>query len=204
MVPATELKAVLFDMDGVLVHSYHAWFALMNALAKELGCPPIAMEAFHPTWGQGPEADARMFFGGCPTEQVEAWYDAHLVDHVAEVEIDGEGPPLFGRLRSAGLALAVVTNTPSGAARAVLEHAGLAPDALVGPDLVARAKPAPDMVLEALRRLGVPPGRAVMVGDSPFDGQAAEAAGVAFVRYRAGEGTLQRLRDLPEVLGLPG
>ena len=199
-----DLKAVLFDMDGVLLHSYHAWFALMNALAAELGCPPITLDAFEPTWGQGPEADAAMFFGGCPTETVRAWYDDHLVDHTEQVEVDPEGPPLFERLRAAGLALAVVTNTPDRAARAVLAHAGLEPDTVVGPDSVPRSKPAPDMVFEACRRLAVGVDQAVMVGDSPFDQQAAAAAGVAFVRYRAGEGSLDRLSGLPPLLGLRG
>lgn len=200
----TDPKAILFDMDGVLVHSYYAWFALMNALAAELGCAPITLEAFHPTWGQGPEADARTFFGGCPTSTVQAWYDAHLEDHVAEVVVDPAGPALFERLRGAGMALAVVTNTPGRAARAVLEHAGLEPDVLVGADAVPRSKPAPDMVVEACRRLGVDAAEVVMVGDSEFDRQAARAARVAFVHYQVGEGTLQALDRLPGLLGLSG
>jgi HAD superfamily hydrolase (TIGR01549 family) len=184
------------------VHSYHAWFALMNALAAELGCPAITIEAFHPTWGQGPEADARVFFGGCAASRVESWYDARLEEYVDEVRVDPDGPALFARLKAAGLAVAVVTNTPGRGARAVLKHAGLSPTELVGADAVARAKPAPDMVLEACRRLGVEPSQAVMVGDSEFDERAAAAAEVVFIPYRRGGGALAELAQLPGLLGL--
>ena len=202
MTAPTRLRAVLFDMDGVLVQSYHAWFALMNALARELGCAPITKEAFHPTWGQGPEADAASFFGGCPVSRVQAWYDARLEDYAGEVRVDPDGPPLFARLKAAGLAVAVVTNTTGRAARAMLTRAGLCPDELVGADAVPRAKPAPDMVLEACRRLGVEPAQAVMIGDSDFDLQAAMGAEVDFIPYRRGEGSLTELAQLPARLGL--
>jgi phosphoglycolate phosphatase-like HAD superfamily hydrolase len=49
--------------------------------------------------------------------------------------------------------------------------------ATIGGDTLKARKPEPEPVLEAARRLGVPAGRAVMVGDSPMDMQAGKAAG---------------------------
>ncbi|MBI4677760.1 MAG: HAD hydrolase-like protein [Elusimicrobia bacterium] len=60
---------------------------------------------------------------------------------------------------------------------------------------VARSKPAPDMVLEACRRLRVRPADALMVGDSDFDERAALSAGVRFIRFRS----FADLRRLPGV-----
>ena len=49
---------------------------------------------------------------------------------------------------------------------------------VLGGDSLATRKPDPGPVLEALRRLGVSPGQALMVGDSPMDIHAARSAGV--------------------------
>ena len=45
------MKAVLFDMDGVLVLSEDSWFEAMNEIAQRLGCPPITRAVFDRGWG---------------------------------------------------------------------------------------------------------------------------------------------------------
>ncbi len=51
------IRAVLFDLDGVLVDSYEVWFPLLNACARELGCPAIDRDRFRDAWGQGVQED---------------------------------------------------------------------------------------------------------------------------------------------------
>jgi len=58
------LRAVLFDLDGVLVDSYEVWFHLMNAAAGELRYPAISRELFQTTWGQGVQADIKNYYPG--------------------------------------------------------------------------------------------------------------------------------------------
>ena len=68
---------------------------------------------------------------------------------------------------------------------------------MVGGTDVARGKPAPDMVLEACRRLRVAPAEALVVGDSRYDRDAAAAAKVRFVGLRiAGDRRIERLGGL--------
>lgn len=77
------------------------------------------------------------------------------------------------------LPLAVVTNKPTALARAVLEAAGLLGSFghVLGADVHALRKPAPAMLEDLARRLGIPCNSVLMVGDSPADMGAARAAG---------------------------
>jgi len=76
--------------------------------------------------------------------------------------------------------LAVCSNKKVAFTRALLDSLGLAPffDVVLGPDDVPRPKPAPDMLLTALRRLGVSADEALYVGDMDVDVQTARAAGL--------------------------
>ena len=80
---ATIYRAILFDMDGVLVDSYEAWFHLMNSAARELGYPPISRERFCDVWGQGPDLDVELFFTRHTIPEVEAYYNSHFRDYGA-------------------------------------------------------------------------------------------------------------------------
>ena len=44
------MKAVLFDMDGVLVESYEAWFHLLAGACRDLGYPPLSRDLFDSSW----------------------------------------------------------------------------------------------------------------------------------------------------------
>ena len=61
-------RAVLFDLDGVLVDSREAWFEAMSRVAKELQAPAIARERFDATFGQGVDADIEAFYPGVTAE----------------------------------------------------------------------------------------------------------------------------------------
>lgn len=190
-------RAILWDLDGVLVDSYEVWFHLLAALAEELGYPPVSREAFRAGWGQGIEADVRRFYPRHGVAELEALYAARFAAHLGHLAvIDGVGE-VFGALHRRGLPSAVITNTPASMARALVARAGATPDTVVGGTDVPRAKPAPDMVLEACARLGVAPRQAWVVGDTPFDRAAARAAGARFAGLGLeGDLRLARLRDL--------
>jgi phosphoglycolate phosphatase/AHBA synthesis associated protein len=175
-------------MDGVLVDSYEAWFHLMNAAARELGYPSITREQFHDVWGQGPDLDVELFFTRHTVAEVEAYYNRHFRDYGEHVRSNPQAADVFATLRERGRGIAVITNTPSPIAREVLGFAGLEPDVLVGGTDVARGKPAPDMVLEALKLLDVSSHEAVLIGDSHFDRDAAAAAQVRFIPYSIEDG----------------
>jgi HAD superfamily hydrolase (TIGR01549 family) len=75
----------------------------------------------------------------------------------------------------------IVTSGTAATVQAALARLGISVGTVVGRERGVGMKPAPDQVLAALQRLGVAPGEALMAGDSPWDEEAARAAGVRFV-----------------------
>jgi len=178
-------RAVLFDLDGVLIDSYEAWFVVVNGTSRDFGLPPVSRERFHALFGQGIAADVVNLYPGRGVADVEAAYERWMRAQTGAIDVNPEARATIDALRARGLQIACVTNTHAGLADALLHAAGLA-DAFddvraAGPTL--REKPAPDLLLAALATLGVPADAALMVGDSRYDEEAAAAAHVAFVKY---------------------
>lgn len=194
-------RAVLWDLDGVLVDSQEVWFALLGASARALGGREVTRAAFEAGWGQGIAADVERWFPERTIPELEAHYHAHFMDHATHLRVDPDAGRVVGELRRRGLGQALITNTPAPLARAILAHARLDLDAVVGGTDVPNAKPAPDMVVEACRRLGVAPADALVVGDSRFDRDAARAANVRFVGFRTeGDTRIERLGELLQAI----
>ena len=197
------LRAVLFDLDGVLVDSYEAWFNVVAAAARHFRKPDITRDHFAKCWGQGLDADMREFFPGCETRQVQAFYEQHLLDFDADIRVDEGAATTLEQLRDADLLRGIVTNTPTDLARDILAWAGLIGivDVTVGASPGITPKPAPDVILCACRELDVEPAQALVVGDSTFDEQAAEAARARFVGFGTGKaGSVEALPDVARLV----
>ncbi len=193
-------SALLWDLDGVLIDSYEVWFHLLNATARAFGVEGVSRASMRECWGQGIEADVRRFFPHRTVAETEAYYHAHFMDHATHLRVDPEARAVTGALRARGLRQAVITNTPSPLAREILRAASLELDEVVGGTDVPNAKPAPDMVIEACRRLGVACADALVVGDSRYDREAARGARVRFVGLRTeGDARIERLGELLEL-----
>jgi phosphoglycolate phosphatase/AHBA synthesis associated protein len=176
-------RAVLFDMDGVLVKSEEVWFRAVEAAGVRFRGRAITREEFFPTFGQGTAADVEVFGLSCSAAQLDAFYVTEFVKHLEAMWVNPDAAPLLARLAGQGVRCALVTNTVGPLAARILRAAGLehAFTALATADRVARAKPAPDLVQLALRETDTPANAAWMVGDSRYDREAARAAGVHFV-----------------------
>ena len=183
-----ELRAILFDLDGVLVDSREAWFHTVNAAARHFRAPAVDRARFDAGWGQGIDADLRDFFPGCGQAEVERFYEQHLLNAGGGIVADPEAQATLLRLRDLDVARGVVTNTPTGLARDMLACIGLIGliDATIGAGAGLRAKPEADIVIAACAALDVSPKHALVVGDSSFDERAAGAAGTEFLGLRTG------------------
>lgn len=193
-------RAVLFDMDGVLVRSEEVWFRVVAEAGTRFRGRAITREEFAPTFGQGTVADIGAFGLGCTPAELDAFYLAHFHRHADQTWVDPEAGPCLRAVRGSGRKIAVVTNTMTPLAHEILRAARLHElvDFVACADQVPRAKPAPDLVRHALEKLGVAAAESWMTGDSRFDREAARGAGVFFVGYRQ-DGDA-RVDSLPELV----
>ncbi|MBL8957171.1 MAG: HAD family phosphatase, partial [Myxococcaceae bacterium] len=153
--PVQLRRAVLFDLDGVLVKSHEAWFRAVEESGRRFRGRAITREEFDPTFGQGTAADVQVFGLSCTPAQLDAFYVEEFVKHLATVWVNPDAADVMARLEARGIARALVTNSVGPIARALLAHGGLELPVLATADRVPYAKPAPDLVLLACRELGV-------------------------------------------------
>ncbi|WP_405554637.1 HAD-IA family hydrolase [Streptomyces canus] len=201
----TGLRAVVFDLDGVLVDSSDVTreaFALAYQEVVGAGEPPVEEYSRHA--GRSFPDILRML--GLPPE-LEGPFVREGYRLVHRVRLFDGVTDVLEALRARGIGCAVATGKSGPRARSLLDELGVLSlfDHVVGSDEVAHSKPAPDIVLRALDLLCVRPDEAVMVGDAVTDLASARAAGVRAVAVLWGEEAAQLLLDArPDVaLGSP-
>jgi phosphoglycolate phosphatase len=182
--PACEFDAVLFDLDGTLADTAPDLVAALNRLRAELGFPAAFEAPLRPLAGRGALAILEAGLPELDEHQRLAFRDRYL-DEYRSACWDSSRPyegitECLQRIEAAGRVWGVVTNKPGWLAEPLLQQSGWMDRCacLVAGDTVARAKPFPDPVIEACRRLGVEPSRTLLVGDDLRDVQAGREAGV--------------------------
>jgi HAD superfamily hydrolase (TIGR01509 family) len=185
------VRAVLFDMDGVLVDSFEVWLGVVNATARRFGHPEVTRERLLAIFGQGIADDMRNLYPGRSRDEILAAYDEAMPGCLARITVNPEAADSLALLRTHGVRRAVVTNSQTSIAGSVLRLVGLEAhlDTWTGVSGGLKEKPAPDLLLHALRVLGTKPQDALMVGDTDYDEEAAKAAGTRFLRYEIRKGT---------------
>jgi len=179
-------EAVLFDLDGVIVDSESAWAEAKHELVDEAGgtWKPDATRAMlgmsSPEWSRYLRDEL-----GVPlsVEEINAAVVATLERRYRESLPLIPGAVDAVRRIAEGWQLGLASSSNREIIDLVLEHAGLT-DAFavtVSSEEVARGKPAPDVYLEAARRLGADPARCVAIEDSSNGLRSAAAAGAAVV-----------------------
>jgi HAD superfamily hydrolase (TIGR01509 family) len=179
-------EAVIFDLDGVLLDSEQRWNEVKEALVREAGgtwldeAPRTMMGMSSPEWSAYLRDELRVPLA---LEDINADVVRRMHDSYAS------GLPLLPRAVETVRALAA--RWPLGLASSsnreiidvFLDAAGVrdAFGATVSSEEVARGKPAPDVYLEAARRLGAAPERCVAIEDSANGLRAAAAAGMPVI-----------------------
>jgi HAD superfamily hydrolase (TIGR01509 family) len=177
------IEAVVFDMDGVIIDSEQVWDDVREQLAKERGgrwhdrAQADMMGMSSPEWSRYMHEEIGL--AESPEEINDEVVRRMLERYRDDLPlIDGAADAV--RRLAAAFPLAVASSSNRPLIEAVLEAAGIAAcfAVTVSSEEVARGKPAPDVYLEAARRLGVAPERCAAVEDSSNGLRAAHAAGM--------------------------
>lgn len=196
---------VLFDLDGTLIDSGAMIVASMrHAATTVLGREIPEEQLTAAVGGPGLVAQMRALDESRVDELVEA-YRLHNEPLHADLEPCAGIEGALDELRRQGRRLGIVTAKRHATIRLAFEVLPqLEPyfDVSVGADDTERHKPHPDPILHALARLGAASDQAAYVGDSPFDVQAARAAGVGAIAVGwGGIHSTERLeREQPDAL----
>jgi HAD superfamily hydrolase (TIGR01509 family) len=180
-------RAVIFDMDGLLIDSERAILECWRVTAAEQSLAVddalwLSMVGLHDTGCAelldgllGAERAKRL------TLECKRRYDSLVEDGLP---LKTGARELLQDLFDLGVPLAVATSTRGERARVKLARSGIDGyfSHVVTSSDVAHAKPAPDLYLLAAQRLGVPPAECVALEDSEFGVRAATAAGIRVIQ----------------------
>jgi beta-phosphoglucomutase len=204
-----EIRAVIFDLDGVLTDTSELHYRSWKRLAEEERIPfdRVANEALRGI----PRRDSLLLvLGDRPATEEEIqemmarknrYYRGYLEDLDTANLLPGV-LPLLEELRAAGYRIAI--GSASKNARAVVERLGLGQmvDAIADGHSVEAHKPAPDLFLLAADQLGVPPEECVVFEDAESGIEAALAAGMWAVGLGPEERVGQAHVVLPSLRGV--
>jgi N-acetyl-D-muramate 6-phosphate phosphatase len=184
----TGVQAVLFDLDGTLVDSAPDLAAAADKMRTDRGLPSLPYEGYRPMAGAGARGMVGVAFGVGPEhadfialrDEFLANYDRCLTERTFAFAGVAE---MLAQLAQRATPWGVVTNKAARFTEPLTRAMPLfaSAQAIVSGDTTPHAKPHPEPLLEAARRLGVDPTKCVYVGDDERDIVAGRAAGMATV-----------------------
>lgn len=179
--------AIFFDLDGTLIDTAPDMVAVLQALQRRHGVPPISYETGRSHVSNGALGLLRVGFPGIEGEAQEALrleyldrYSGNLSAHSALFDgLDG----LLEQLDEAEIPWGVVTNKPAYLTEPLLEALGLGGRSActVSGDTLPVRKPDPGPLLHACEQAGVRPEHSVYIGDASRDIEAGLAAGMSTI-----------------------
>lgn len=201
----SEVRALIFDLDGTLIDSKLDLALAVNATLEELGRPPLAHDQIFSYVGQGaPALIARALGEGASEEECQGglqffikYYSAHKLDNTA----------LYPGVRETldalkGMPMAVYTNKPVRVSRSIIQGLGVGDhfQVVYGGNSFERKKPDPMGVDSILREFGAAPPQVMIVGDSEVDVQTARNAGTWVCGVTYGFGSHRFTEFPPDLL----
>lgn len=178
-------KTYIFDLDGTLLDTLQDLAASVNYALRENGMKEHSIDDIRKFVGNGVrkliERAVPEGTDASELNKVFATFRTYYMKHSLDATRPYEGiREMLQELKKRGYRMAVVSNKMMAATQELVTHFFPEIEVAMGENEAEgiRKKPAPDMVLEALRRLGVEAESAVYIGDSDVDIQTARNAGV--------------------------
>ena len=181
-----DIKAVIFDCDGVMFDSSKANIAYYNTILDHFGKEPLTPKQFEYVHMHTVYAALCYLFDNETDRKAALSYSANMSyeEFIKYMEMEPDLMTLLDWLRPE-MKTAVATNRSTTIGRVLTEHNidGYF-DLVVSALDVKNPKPAPDMLLKIMDHFNITPKQAIYIGDSQLDEDAANAAGVPLIAYK--------------------
>lgn len=186
------LRAAILDIDGTLIDTNDAHAHAWVDVCAEFGVP-VPFGKIRPLIGMGGDKVLPQLTG----DDEESERGKKIMERRGEIFQDRYLPScrpfpqareLLQRMRDQGLTLVVATSASKDDMTALLKTIGVADliEARTSSSDAEASKPEPDIIEAALEKAGCAPGEAIMLGDTPYDIEAAGRAGVKCIALRCG------------------
>ncbi len=197
-----KIQGVLLDIDGTLALSNDDQARSWVAAFAEQGYD-VPFDRVRPLIGMGgdkvldtvtPGLNDKEDPGKTIAERRKEIVMERYIPHIAPAPGARE---LVQRMQEAGLRVIVATSAKPDELEAMLKAVGvddLLPERTTSDD-AEQSKPAPDIVSVALERIGLPASAVLMIGDTPYDVEAAAKIGVSTIAVRCGGFSDDDLKD---------
>ncbi|MFH1409469.1 MAG: HAD family hydrolase [Nanoarchaeota archaeon] len=196
-----NIKAILFDMDGVLIDTGPSWFHVFNLARVHFGFPEVDLKDWQERcWGLTLPAIKDTFFPGITEERLLSSFESKMHLYFKHALPMPHSVNVINRLKKK-FKIAVVTNGTKKMSDLLLPKLGITFDAVLTSDDGAE-KPSPDLIIKACELLQVAPKDTVMIGDVPVDMEAAKAAGCIGIGFGIdGDYRVESFLELLKLLG---
>jgi len=193
MKTAVNVEAILFDLDGTLVDTAADFVHILNALRHDHNLPPLDYQIIRDTVSNGARALTKLAFGG---NEGETDFEAKKQEMLSRYELcAGDKAQLFDGMsevlkafEDARIPWGIITNKPRLYTDILLSKLGLNERSAITlcPDDVQHAKPDPESMILASKRLNCTLSKSIYVGDHERDIQAGKAANMPTVAVSYG------------------
>jgi len=192
-------KALLFDMDGVLVDSTESWRGALNGALRKYGQKELSVDEFlNDYWG----ADLFEILERLGLDMgIGRFCNAVYPEHIGDVKLFPDTVETLKRLESHQKV--VVTNTTLDCTEQILKKYDIKKYFIevVTSDQVSYGKPHPDMLILACEKIGLSPEEVIMIGDTINDIIAARDAKCKSIGIGIdGDYRIESLKELPEAI----
>ena len=199
-----EVKAVFFDLDGVIIDSHDLWYFILNSTLAHYGLGKLPKEKFDKGFGNAVENDVNTIYKGrASIKEIKKMYELLFRKHIDKTATFEDSVPVLKIIIDKNLKIALISNSPRRIVEIILNRLKLKKyfDVVITMDEVKKGKPAPDSLLLALKKLKLKAKEVIFIGDTSNDINAGKNARIFTIGYKIrGNHKINRLKEILDII----
>jgi HAD superfamily hydrolase (TIGR01549 family) len=195
----SDVKLIIFDLDGTLLDAYGAIEHSLNSVRKRFNLEPISYSEVKRAVGKGDKVLIEDYFKAEDAEEALKLYRRLHRDALIKYgKLLPGAEEMLLYLKEKNYYIGLGTNRPAAFTELIIKHLNIASifDYLACADKLGAFKPDPEMILKAIDTLGLDPKEVVYIGDMVIDIETAKNAKVRSIAITTGSSSREELEAL--------